>query len=519
MPTHLSNLGNSFCRRFERTGELTDIKSAILTLQKAVRLTPDTHPDYPSQLMNLGSIFRCRFEHTGELADIDSAILTLENAVQITPEKHADMPTRLNNLGNAFYSRFEKTGQLKDIENTILNLQKVVQLTPEAHAYMPSRLNNLGNSFLSRFEHAGKIEDLESAISTLQKVIQLTPEAHAHMASYLNNLANTLFTRFKATENLEDVFQAISVLRLSATQSTGKPSMRLVTARTWALFASILGISQLSFDAFSVAIGLLPQVAGLEQTIRKRHQTLLDISDITASATAAAINNNKLEMALAWLEQGRCLVWNQINYLRTPADNLHAYDPTLADRFLRVAHELEVSGSRREQHATFVEGAITQIISLQEESLNHVSLAKEWNELLQEIRSIPQFQDFLQPPQVSNLLSRLPLDGPIVVFNIHQDRCDALALVSGLDSPIHIPLKTFSLQQAIQLSEDIRRYLTDHHVRQREGDRGTFRLNLQNPEGIMYKVLRELWEHVAKPILGTLGYLVCSIFLRNLDPR
>jgi len=384
---------------------------------------------------------------------------------------------------------------------------------------MPSRLNNLGNSFLSRFEHAGKLEDLESAISTLQKAIQLTPDAHAHMASLLNNLANSLFTRFKATENLEDIFQAISVLRLSATQSTGKPSIRLIAARTWAVFAGILGNSQLTFDAFSVAIGLLPQVAGLEQTIDKRHQTLLDISDITASATAAAINNNKLETALAWLEQGRCLVWNQINHLRTPADDLRAYDPSLADRFLRVAHELEASGSRQEQHATFVEGAITQIISLQEESLKHVYLAKEWNELLQEIRALPQFQDFLQPPQVSNLLSRLPLDGPIVVFNVHQDRCDALALIPGLDSPVHIPLKTFSLQQAIQLCKGIHQYLTDHHVRQREGDRGTFRLNLQNPEGIMYKVLRELWEHVAKPILGTLGYLVCSIFLRNLDPR
>jgi len=131
------------------------------------------------------------------------------------------------------------------------------------------------------------------------------------------------------------------------------------------------------FDAFSVAIGLLPQVTGLEQTIDKHHQTLLDISDITASATAAAINDNKLETVLAWLEQGRCFVWNQINHLRTPANDLHAYDPSLTDRPLHVAHELEVSGSHQEQHTTFVEGAIMQIISLQEESLKHVYLAKE----------------------------------------------------------------------------------------------------------------------------------------------
>ena len=156
---------------------------------------------------------------------------------------------------------------------------------------------------------------------------------------------------------------------------------------------------------------------------------------------------------------------------------------------------------------------MTEMISLQEESHNHVHLAKEWNELLKEIRAIPQFQHFLQPPPVSKLLSRLPQDGPIVIFNIHKERCDAIAIISHLDSPLHIPLETFSLQQAIQLRDDIHQYLTDHHVRQREVDRATFRLHIGASDGVMYKVLCELWQHVAKPILNALGYSVCPVFI------
>ena len=186
-----------------------------------------------------------------------------------------------------------------------------------------------------------------------------------------------------------------------------------------------------------------------------------------------------------------------------------------SDRFLQVANKLEVSGSRQEQHTTFSEGNMTEMISLQEESHNHVHLAKEWNKLLEEIRAIPQFQHFLQPSPVSKFLSHLPQDGPIVIFNIHKERCDAIAIISCLDSPLHIPLETFSLQQAIQLCDDIHQYLTYHHVRQQEVlDRATFRLHIGVSDGIsMHKVLCELWQHVAKPILDALGYSVCPVFV------
>jgi hypothetical protein len=84
-------------------------------------------------------------------------------------------------------------------------------------------------------------------------------------------------------------------------------------------------------------------------------------------------------------------------------------------------------------------------IRLQDDTRNHTLHAAEYRQLLEEIRSLPDFNDFLQPPKAINLLSSLPSDGPVIIFNIHNTRCDALALIATIEEPLHIPLKDFSL--------------------------------------------------------------------------
>ena len=83
-------------------------------------------------------------------------------------------------------------------------------------------------------------------------------------------------------------------------------------------------------NAFETVIHLLPLVVGLEQTIQKRHTNLLNISDPSVEAAANAFKFRQHETALEWLEQGRCLVWSQLNNLRAPLDDLFAHDPALA---------------------------------------------------------------------------------------------------------------------------------------------------------------------------------------------
>lgn len=149
------------------------------------------------------------------------------------------------------------------------------------------------------------------------------------------------------------------------------------------------------------------------------------------------------------------------------------------------------------------------MIASQDENRKHVELAKEWQQLLDKIRAIHQFSDFLRPPTTSSLFSDLPSNSTVVIFNIHEVRCDAFALISGADEPIHIPLSTFSHKRATELYDNLCVYLKGKNVRMREDERAIRQWKRQaqgTQESVMHRVLRELWKDVVQPVFNTLVY-------------
>jgi len=117
--------------------------------------------------------------------------------------------------------------------------------------------------------------------------------------------------------------------RLAATCPFGPASLRLTAAKRWATLSQP---SEL-LEAYSCIIRLLSLISGLENTVQRRHESLADASQLSLAASAAALSLGHSDKALEWLVEGRCIVWNQINQFRTPVDNLHAYNPALAERF------------------------------------------------------------------------------------------------------------------------------------------------------------------------------------------
>ena len=515
MPGHLNGLGVSLQSRFERTGDLADISDAISCHQKAVHLTPECHADIPSRLNNLGNSLQSRFERTGDLGDISDAISYQQKSVHLTPEGHADMPGHLNGLGVSLQRRFRHTGDLGDISDAISCHQKAVQLTPQGHPDILSRVNNLGVAFAIRFERTGDLGDISDAISCHQKAVHLTPEGHPDMPRYLTNLGHSFQTRFKSTKDFADIFTYLSIDRQCATFPSGPPSIRLKAATRWAQMSSYYDPPQ-SLEAYNTAIQLVSEVAGLEQTIQKRHTNLLDISDLAASAVACALKYGKADLALEWLEQGRCLVWSQLNILRNPLDVIFAHDPEIARDMLRVSRALENAASRGDMVGRSQgEATMEHKMSLQDEANTHVKLAQEWNELLTKIRTIPKFEDFLRPPSCSNLLKNLPDSGPVVVIIVHKDSCDALALLSDLDEPLHIHLDKFSYAKATDLRNQLNAHLQDANLRMRDCElddiRATRPVRNNDGGGVIKYILHQLWILVVKPILDGLGFSVSTL--------
>ncbi|KAF6748303.1 CHAT domain-containing protein, partial [Ephemerocybe angulata] len=528
LPTLLVDLGAVFRRRFEQDGNPTDSDESITLQLKAVELTPEADASLPHRLDALGNALSARFNMTRERSYIDAAISRQQKAVKLTPDNHSHYAGRLLNLGTSFMRRFEQTKNPSDIDNAIAAHTKAVELSPE-DPLLCTMLGNLAVSLMSRFEHTWGASDLAAAEAAQQRSVDLIPEGHGTQFALLRNVANASYVRFNRSGDISDLEKCIIQYESAATCRVGTPYAKLKVAARWARLQRLhCAHSPQMLPAFDMALGFLALLAGLEQTVQGRYSRLQSESGIALEAAAAACALDRPDKALEFLEQGRCLVWGQLNNLRTPLDELRSIDRRLADRIADTSKQLEKTGSSRA--TPHVNMTFAKRIALEDESQGHSKLAQQWDELLQTARAIPGFENFLKPSPSSTLLRHLPDSGPIIVINVDEGRCDAIALLAGVDEPLHIPLPNFSLDKAKKDRTDLKLHLRSGGFRVREigtgmvlgGDaaRPIKPINRARREGdVVHGVLGALWNDVVKPILDALGFSVLDPTSTELLPR
>lgn len=335
--------------------------------------------------------------------------------------------------------------------------------------------------------------------------------------------------RFQATQNQDYLDESIATYRSAAGCGYGAPRVRLLAARKVALSLSAYRPESPDvLPAFDAALRLVALVAGLEKTVQSRYAGLRDSSDLAREAAAFACLRGCPEKAIEWLEQGRCLVWGQLHKLRTPLDELSIQDSQLACRIADVSKRLQEAGSSRSLSHPGM--GISEKIIVEDEGRAHLKLAREWDDLLTTARAISGFEAFLQPAPCSTLLQNLPEPGPIVVINIDDLQCDAIAVLAGLDQPFHIPLPDFSLDKAYEYRNDLDSQLRLRGLRMREeenADEGSAlrpgglyrrkRAGDGDGDRVVRDTLQGLWKDVVKPILDMLGFSV-STFIDSPFP-
>jgi hypothetical protein len=365
----------------------------------------------------------------------------------------------------------------------------------------------------------GNLSDIAEAISAHQKAIALTPTGHPQLAEHHFNLANSFAMLLIVPGSHSNLEKSCFHSKFAASLAFASPSTRLKAAKCWAqLTFKYYPQSPETLIAFDTVMNLLLLVAGLEHTIQQRHLLLQDMSDLPLQAAAAACSLGHIDKALEWLEQGRCLVWTQLNYLRTPIDDLALHSPALAQHFLAVSKHLECTAARATPSQSCM--SLSDKMSLEREAHTHVKLATEWDELLHTIRTtLPGFHNFLKPSPCSALIQNLPDSGPIVIVNVHHSWCDAIAVLAGLDEPLHIPLPKLSLEKAKAYQQDFMTHLQQHQVRMQAAGLGPLD-NLQE-RGLqpfqkikkVHNVLAGLWRNIVKPILEALAFPVSGCYL------
>ncbi|CAE7072272.1 unnamed protein product [Rhizoctonia solani] len=497
LPIMLVNLGAAHTDRFELLGEISDIMKAIEYRRRAVDLTPDGHPLMPTLLVNLGASRLHRFQHLGDMIDLENAIEHKSRALGLTPTDHPGIVMVLSNLGTAHAIRFQRLDELNDLEKSIEYQSRALALAPIDDPSLLLCRSNLGGSYGHRFQRLGDLKDLDKAIECVAYVLAKTTTDHPQFCWWHFNYAISHILYYEHTANPSHLQDSLNSFRTASKSISGSPRDRFQFARRWALRASKHS-SLNCIEAYQTALDLLPQFIWLGATTDQRYQDLLITGTLAVDAASAAILSLDYSLALEWVEHARCVVWNQSLMLRSPVDQLQSSHPNLADRFQTVAKQLHIAGSKSRDSQAFA----TDFITVERVAQEHRRLAREYNELLSEIRTLSGFEDFLQSIKADRLM-RATHYGPIIVIVCHKQACDALIVSPKEDSVNHLPLPNFDWRKAQSACTAIETSLRHKLLR----ERGFKRFENPGEKDQFEGVLLDLWNSIVKPVLDCLGYM------------
>ncbi|KAF9009671.1 CHAT domain-containing protein [Cyathus striatus] len=501
-----SDLGNLFYYRSVLTQDLRDMHEGIRAHREGVIRTPIGHRDLPGLLNNLGNSTLTLFHATGNESDLSEAISFYKEAVSLTFDDSIQQMYRLSNLGGALCSRYKLAHQQHDLDDSLSTLRKSVSLCPPNYAQLPYNLSQLAVALALLFENEHQLEAIDEAISVMEWAIDITPEGNTGLPPLLDGLGGLFFARYKMTQSNDDIERAVSLYRQATQMPVGSPLARLICGRLWGSLCLLVDPEQ-ALHAFKIIFNdIVPQLAWIGRTMEQRYLLLETLADVVSRATAVAIRYKQLHMAMEWLEQGRSIVWNQVNSFHSPLDDLRKVNPALCTELEKIGIALE-EASMRTNSSDLLGSSMARNISIQVDVLRHQGLVKQWDSLLCQVRSISGFEDFLYPIPFPELVLKLPPSGLVIAVNVDRFSCDALVLTrdTSLESqanivPVHLPQ---FYERAVILRERLYKLLNPKSVRTKTARTGRPAINEKDRFSIK-ELLRDLWYEIVKPILDVL---------------
>lgn len=489
---YLSNLAIGLCTRARRVQSVMDTGAAVDAIERAVRLSPSGDPNRPGYLSSLCDALLQRFSLTKDIADVHAAIEAGRQAVILSSPGHPDRVPYLINLASALIARFEQMGQAGDLDAAVEAGQEALDLTLPGHPGQAICLANLASSLRARYENAGDAADLDVVIDHLGQASALIPPGDPILTSYLFDLAGALNVRYELTKDERDLDTAICCWRRAYSMPAGNPGVRLAAAQNLGVTATDSGRIRDGADGFAQAVALLPEVAwhGLDRVSRERQ--LAHSHGLAANAAACAIAAGRPRRAVELLEQGRSVLWSQALALRGDLSRLADVAPRLAERLSTIRSGLDAP----------LDGSSLSRAGMQRNERavdQRMRLAREWDDLIQQVRSVTGFEDYLQAPRLERLLPAAE-SGPVVIVNVSPWGCDALIVTSTGVQVESLPGLTSGA-----VTVYARRYLDG--LRQMETTvqgAGTSTAPVSY-EQIFTVITAWLWDHIARPVLTALG--------------
>jgi CHAT domain-containing protein len=361
-------------------------------------------------------------------------------------------------------------------------------------------LCNLGNSLQVRFGRTGELAELDEAITAIRSAVTATAEDYPERSAYLNPLGLALRARFERSGAPADREAAMAAFMDAAKTKTGAPSNRMLASTAWGTIASDTGWVYAAADGFAAAVELLPLLAwhGLSRTTREQH--LSEYSGLASHAAASAIRAGRPERAVELLEAGRSVLWAQILNLRTDLTDLAEREPDLAARLdqIRAVLDSPLPDPAIEENPTAGDDPSDRLrVAAERVTADRRRLAREYDDLLSQIRGLEKFEHFLAPTPFAQLRTAA-IGGPVVIVNTSHYGCHALVLTMTGVRVVDLP--DLTIEQAADQGDALLGVLN------RSSQRNRSYLDRERDRHTVFDILDWLWDTIAELVLTALGH-------------
>ena len=274
-----------------------------------------------------------------------------------------------------------------------------------------------------------------------RQAVAATPADHPDRAMYLSNLGDALRIRFERTGDQADLDAAIDRRSAggggggggAACPGGGGPGMG-TRRRRWATMAGGRG----GFRCGGRAAG----AGGAAQPDPRRPGASAGgLEGLGADAAACCVHAGLTDRAVELFEQGRGVLLGQALDTRTDLTALTEQHPDLAARFTVLRDDLDRADDPAGPPAampTGMDGAAMdgRAEAARRDMERRRAAASAFDQVIAEIRQLPDFHGFLRPPPVAELLAAAA-EGPVVVVTVSRFGSYALILTgSGVLDPV-----------------------------------------------------------------------------------
>ncbi|KAF5623056.1 hypothetical protein F52700_10369 [Fusarium sp. NRRL 52700] len=412
----LGNLSIALSRRSMIRGSMVDLEEAVSYARTALDVTPTHSPSRYIQLHNMGSMLLKRFSRNqGNESDLSQGIAFLREALTSISGTNPEIESILSRLASALDTRHDKLGSSEDLEEGIEVARKAIAAMVNTYTERPTSISTLAALLKKRFKAGGPLDDMTEAISITQKTLKSMPRDSPFRTDLWTTLGDLFAAKFGRTWVTGDLDEAVRSYRCAVEHPTGNILRRIIAATS--VMPLCLSLQE-AYDIGRTAIDLVPGIAAARSLETSDRQHLLSFSrGLAASVTGASIRLGRdPSEALAILEQGRGILGSSLDDIRTDIKKLQQAFPQLAERFMRLHEELESSTGSQSSNEPG-----------EDRGLRRRNAAKGFDDLLDEVRKKPGFEDFLGPLTTDQIRAAAAY-GPIVVINSSWMGCEGIVI-------------------------------------------------------------------------------------------